>query len=322
VNLLALEHNPDMMLLAARCLTFMADVLPASCSTIVRHGAVPALCSRLLNIEYIDLAEQSLQALEKLAVEHPRALLQAGGLMAVLTYLDFFPSSVQRTAVTTAANMCNGIAPDSFSMVQDAVPQLTQLLQYADAKVVDGACSALLLIVEAFKNNAELLEGLQGHGLIDQARQLVSISDNGTMTAPLSLGTYFGLIKLLATAAGGSAATSEALLNAGITDQLRLLFSNCAMLSTSGGAGAVLRTPDQLFEVVSLAHALLPDMPDAATVVGQGMPSQLPSGQGGAGSGEKQACARLGFLRSEPDVLLNFTNALLPLLLKVGGAAS
>ena len=49
------------MLLAARNLTLLADVLPTICSSIVRHGAVPALCARLMTIEYIDLAEQSLQ---------------------------------------------------------------------------------------------------------------------------------------------------------------------------------------------------------------------------------------------------------------------
>ena len=56
-----MENNADIMLMAARALTFMADVLPTSCGAIVRHGAVPALCARLLTIEYIDLAEQSLQ---------------------------------------------------------------------------------------------------------------------------------------------------------------------------------------------------------------------------------------------------------------------
>ncbi len=61
MHLLNSEHNPDIMLLAARALTFLADVLPSSCSSIVRHGAVPAFCARLLTIEYIDLAEQSLQ---------------------------------------------------------------------------------------------------------------------------------------------------------------------------------------------------------------------------------------------------------------------
>jgi E3 ubiquitin-protein ligase TRIP12 len=83
VGLLHLEHNPDIMLLAARALTFMADVLPQSTAVIVRHGAVPALCARLLSIEYIDLAEQSLTALEKLSTDHAGPLLSSGGLLAV-----------------------------------------------------------------------------------------------------------------------------------------------------------------------------------------------------------------------------------------------
>ena len=73
MNLLNTEHNPDMMLLAARAITFLADVMPVSTSSIVRSGAVSVLCTRLLSIEYIDLAEQSLQALEKLSHEHPQA---------------------------------------------------------------------------------------------------------------------------------------------------------------------------------------------------------------------------------------------------------
>lgn len=61
ISLLNVEHNSQLMLLAARNLTLLADVLPTICSSIVRHGAVPALCARLMTIEYIDLAEQSLQ---------------------------------------------------------------------------------------------------------------------------------------------------------------------------------------------------------------------------------------------------------------------
>lgn len=46
VNLLGYEHNPEIMLLAARALTFLADVYPPACSAIIRHGAVPAFCAR------------------------------------------------------------------------------------------------------------------------------------------------------------------------------------------------------------------------------------------------------------------------------------
>lgn len=58
VNLLNCEYNSDIMLLAARALTHLTDVLPNACQTIVHYGAVPAFCARLLTIEYIDLAEQ------------------------------------------------------------------------------------------------------------------------------------------------------------------------------------------------------------------------------------------------------------------------
>ena len=61
VNLLNSERSDDITILSARSLTFLADVLPSSAATIVRHGAVPALCARLLAVEDIDLAEQSLQ---------------------------------------------------------------------------------------------------------------------------------------------------------------------------------------------------------------------------------------------------------------------
>jgi hypothetical protein len=36
------------------------EALPGSAHTVVHHGGVPVLCSKLLEIQYIDLAEQSI----------------------------------------------------------------------------------------------------------------------------------------------------------------------------------------------------------------------------------------------------------------------
>lgn len=58
VGLLTHESNPDIMLLAARALTHLCDVLPSSCAAVVHYGAVSCFCARLLTIEYMDLAEQ------------------------------------------------------------------------------------------------------------------------------------------------------------------------------------------------------------------------------------------------------------------------
>ncbi len=59
-----------------------------------------------------------------------QAVLRQGGLVAVLSFLDFFQTSVQRVAVATAAAMCRGLSHDSVEAVSSAVPILTNILQY------------------------------------------------------------------------------------------------------------------------------------------------------------------------------------------------
>ncbi len=54
------EENAEMMLLACRCIANMMEALPASTATVVYSGAVPVLLSKLLEISYMDLAEQAL----------------------------------------------------------------------------------------------------------------------------------------------------------------------------------------------------------------------------------------------------------------------
>jgi hypothetical protein len=54
------EENPEMMLLACRCLANLMEALPAATANVVYGGAVPVLCSKLLEISFIDLAEQCL----------------------------------------------------------------------------------------------------------------------------------------------------------------------------------------------------------------------------------------------------------------------
>nr|XP_009786286.1 PREDICTED: E3 ubiquitin-protein ligase UPL3-like [Nicotiana sylvestris] len=62
--------------------------------------------------------------------------------MAVLSYLDFFSTGVQRVALATAANMCKKLPSDAADFVMEAVPLLTNLLQYHDAKVNSLSCYA------------------------------------------------------------------------------------------------------------------------------------------------------------------------------------
>lgn len=54
------EENPEIMLLACRCLANMMEALRGSVANVVYGGAVPVLCQKLLDIQFIDLAEQAL----------------------------------------------------------------------------------------------------------------------------------------------------------------------------------------------------------------------------------------------------------------------
>ncbi|PHT25125.1 hypothetical protein CQW23_35233 [Capsicum baccatum] len=59
LGLLNHKNNPEIMLLAARALTHLVDVLPSSCVAILHYGVVSCFVARLITIEYMDLAEQA-----------------------------------------------------------------------------------------------------------------------------------------------------------------------------------------------------------------------------------------------------------------------
>lgn len=341
INFLGHELNPDVMLLAARALTNLADVFPPACSYIIRHGAVPAFCARLLNIEYIDLAEQSLQALEKLSHEHPGSLLRAGALVATLSYVDFFQTGVQRVAVATAANICRGLSTEHVDAVSTAAPILIGLLSYSDAKIVDSACLALTRIADAFSRSPEHMEVLVGFGLVNSIVELVEVSETGSIASQLSGSTFYGLVKLLATCASGSHVVAESLLQAGVSGTLNKLLMTSPLLSASlASPGNALRSADQLQDLVSLANQLLPTIPDASAAVLNSMPAPPAelTGRAGAGSGAGgggggggglsstprpptntalQATALAAYLKENPEAADRVAEDLLAVMLKV-----
>ena len=102
------------------------------------------LTSTLCNLCSLDDVLTSpclLQALEKLSHEHPAACLRHGGLLATLSYLDFFQTGVQRVAVATAANMCRCLTTENTEAVSSAVPMLTSLLQYSVSGLQSASCA-------------------------------------------------------------------------------------------------------------------------------------------------------------------------------------
>ncbi|KAK6143373.1 hypothetical protein DH2020_023721 [Rehmannia glutinosa] len=337
VGLLNHESNPDIMLFAARALTHLVDVLPSSCAAVVHYGAVSCFVARLLTIEYMDLAEQSLQALKKISQEHPTACLRAGALMAVLSYLDFFSTGVQRVALATAANMCKKLPSDAADFVMEAVPLLTNLLQYHDAKVRYSTavllcfriCIYLLdAIAEAFASSPEKLDELCNHGLVAQAASLISSSNSGGGQASLTTPTYTGLIRLLSTCASGSPLGAKSLLLLGISGILKDILQGSGLVSSMSVSPALNRPSEQIFEIVNLANELLPPLPQGTISLPASsslfMKGSLPK-KGNAGSSGKQedsngntqeVLTREKLLNDQPELLQQFGTDLLPVLVQ------
>ena len=69
----------------------------------------------------MDVAEQSLTALEMLSKKHNKAILHAKGVIACLTFIDFFSITAQRNALSIASNCCQNLLPEEFVHVTDAL---------------------------------------------------------------------------------------------------------------------------------------------------------------------------------------------------------
>ena len=261
------EENPEMMLMACRCIANMMEALPAATASVVYGGAVPILCQKLLEIHFIDLAEQALSTLEKISVEFPSSIVREGGLTACLTYLDFFATSTQRTAVTTAANCCRNIPEDSFPTVRDVMPILLNTLQSSDQRVVEQASLCVSRVVDSFKYHETKLEELVSPELLRAILRLL-LPGSTNMIGP-NIHTQF--LRVLSITARASPRLSIELLKMNVVDTLYQILTGVSPPSETDDATskidkniimqAIIRTPrEQIFETLNVVCELLPNV--------------------------------------------------------------
>ncbi|KAJ0028429.1 hypothetical protein Pint_35570 [Pistacia integerrima] len=293
VKLARHESNPEIMLLAVRAITYLCDVFPRSSSLLVRHDAVPALCQRLMAIEYLDVAEQCLQALEKISRDQSLACLQAGAIMAVLTYIDFFATSVQRVALSTVVNICKKLPSDCPSTLVDAVPILCNLLQYEDRQLVESVAICLIKISAQLSQSTEMLDELCKHGLIHQATHLINLNSRTTLSQPV----YNGLIGLLVKVSSGSLVAFRTLYELNISSILKDILSTYDLSHGMSSPHVVDGHSNQVHEVLKLLNELLPTSAGDQCV-------QLVL--------DKQS-----YLAEHPDLLQKFGMDILPMLVQV-----
>ncbi|KAJ1306674.1 hypothetical protein OPQ81_007668 [Rhizoctonia solani] len=264
------DDNLEAQVLACRCLANLMEALPGCAHTVVYHGAVPVLCSKLIDIQYIDLAEQTLSTLEKISEEYPSAIVREGGLAALLNFLDFFSTNVQRTALQAAANCCRNVSVDNYNMVKDVFPIIRTVLGYADPRLVEHASLCVIRTIESFRSHPELLEGLVDPALL-----------RALMSAAVSPGTFTLVLRALSSATKSSPKIALSLLEADVAGTLYQILTGIAPpadpTDPCGGADAIAaaaaltdmavmqnlahRPKDQVEEALSLVSELMPPLP-------------------------------------------------------------
>ncbi|KAH7513016.1 hypothetical protein FEM48_Zijuj12G0151700 [Ziziphus jujuba var. spinosa] len=292
VKLAKHETNPDIMLLAIRAITYLCDVYPRSSAFLVRHDAVPALCQRLMAIEYLDLAEQCLQALEKISREQALACLQAGAIMAVLSFIEFFSTSIQRVAISTVVNICKKLPSECPSPFMEAVPILCNLLQYEDRQLVENVAVCLIRIVDRVSQSPEMLDELCTHGLIQQISHLINSNSRTTVSSQI----YNGLLGLLVKLSSGSIVAFRTLYELNVSSILKNILSTYDLSHGISSPHMLDGHSNQVYEVLKLLNELLPTAGD---------------------QDNQQLLDRESFLVSRPELLHKFGMDILPLIIQV-----
>uniref|UniRef100_A0A7N6A353 E3 ubiquitin-protein ligase n=1 Tax=Anabas testudineus TaxID=64144 RepID=A0A7N6A353_ANATE len=254
ITLLQMEHNFDIMNHASRALTYMMEALPRSSAVVV--DAIPVFLEKLQVIQFIDVAEQALTALEMLSRRHSKAILQAGGLADCLLYLEFFSINAQRNALAIAANCCQSITPDEFHFVADSLPLLTQRLTHQDKKSVESTCLCFARLVDNFQHEENLLQEVASRDLLTNIQQLLVV------TPPvLSSGMFIMVVRMFSLMCSNCPCLAVQLMKQNIAETLRFLLCGVSNGSCQEQIELVPRSPQELYELTSLICELMPCLP-------------------------------------------------------------
>ncbi|CAK8697801.1 unnamed protein product [Clavelina lepadiformis] len=257
ITLLKMEHNFDIMNHACRALTYMMEALPRSSVVVV--DAVPAFLEKLQSIHCMDVAEQSLTALEMLSRRHGASILRANGLSSCLLYVDFFSLPAQRNALTVAANCCSVLTASDqhadFDMYyESSIPLLVQRLSHHDKKCVESVCLSLARLVDNFQNQSSILQKIASDELLQNFQNLLVI------TPPvIGSNTFVMVIRTMCLLCSSCPNLATQLVRNNIAETLRYLL--CGTSADYDHIELVPRSPQELHEITSLIGELMPRLP-------------------------------------------------------------
>jgi hypothetical protein len=307
--------NPELSVLALRCLSNLVEALPVAAQVINQYGGVAILVAKLKQVEFIELAESVLSLLDKLAADFPNALLKGGAVEAALEYIDFFSSGTQRIACGIVAQSLRGLNQMPLQEAQecltksDAVQVLTRLMSYGDVKLVESAIKAMTRIVEWISRGNNLTETLVSDEVFESMLNLLDAA------SPLPPTLYTSLIKTVQPVIRASSKYAFRLLD----QRLMQVVVYTLVGNETDVVAAIHKAPssDQVLQVVTLICEAVAPLPRTGVWFVDSEPGQ--------------SLAQLGQVKKERDLIKMFdkpgrvhffetAKKLIPMLLELFGA--
>ncbi|TID31093.1 hypothetical protein CANINC_000337 [Pichia inconspicua] len=151
----------ELQLVACRCIYNLAEVNFSFIYEITSAGVIECLNSKLLDLSYIDMAEQALQALEIVSRKAGKQCLLKGSIPITLAYLDFFTIHAQRKALQIAANASFFITKEQYSDIETVFSTIKNVaINYSDPQCVESAWKFISNTIKIYNHSPSLLQNL------------------------------------------------------------------------------------------------------------------------------------------------------------------
>ena len=244
------DAHTEISLTACRALTYLMEALPRSAGQIV--DATPIFLSKLRSITSIDIAEQALTALEMISKRNGKQILLADGISACLEYLDFFSLTSQNKSLSIVANCCLHILTrHDFNYIRTHLDNLTNRLRSDEKKTLEYICSIFSRLVENFHRDPQILREIASTQLLKTLQTMLVVQP--TLLNSL---TFVSIIHMLYIFSAFCPLLAVTLLKMNISETII-----CLLTGSSHSNELISRTPQELYEIVSLIGEMLPRLP-------------------------------------------------------------
>ncbi|TDH69813.1 hypothetical protein CCR75_007257 [Bremia lactucae] len=157
VELLRVPPSMEILILSSRALSTILELFPGTAiPKAVAEHVLPSLCEKLLEIEYMDVAELALQMLDqivckaeqtlgfastlthnrKMCAQYRAEVINENGIVTLLQFIDFFPLEIQRRTARIVSHLCTDFPLSFEERLRQGLPFITSLLHSCDHEIL------------------------------------------------------------------------------------------------------------------------------------------------------------------------------------------